>query len=257
MSQGPKGSGARDGGEPPEGDPWGPLARALLDHFGGAPDVRVRVVTDLGDPEWLPAAHFFRSWDSMNSLEKVALDLSRGRVLDLGAGVGSHALVLQGRGLDVTALDGMAPAVGIMARRGVARPVAAQWEDLPTGPCFDTILLLMNGPGIAGTLHGLETLLRVLRDRLCAGGQILLDSVTLPEVLEAPAGEDGFPQTEDGRYPGELHFQLEYQGVRGSPFPHLFVDAESLASVAETVGLNTELVLHGEDGSYLARLTSR
>ena len=85
-----------------------------------------------------------------------ALSLCRGRVLDLGAGAGRHALELQGRGHEVTAIDVSREAVEVMRERGV-RDARCGDLDAVDGERFDTILLLMHGIGLVGTLTGWRT----------------------------------------------------------------------------------------------------
>lgn len=190
----------------------------------------------------------------MNALEREALQRAAGRVLDLGAGVGSHALALQARGLDVTAVELLPQAVGVMAERGVRDARQGPWEDLAEADeRWDTVLLLMNGPGIAGTLEGLGRMLTALRRVLAPGGRVILDSVNLPEVQWADLDELGHPALPDGRYPGELHYQLEFRGRRGVPFPHLFVDSVTLERIASEAGWSSR-VLATEGDLYLAEL---
>jgi SAM-dependent methyltransferase len=165
--------------------------------------------------------------------------------------VGSHALALQLKGLTVTALDSLPEAVEIMRSRGVVDARVGRWQDLPGEERYDTVLILMNGAGVAGTLGGMTRLLANLLDVLSPGGQILLDSVNLPEVLDAPEEEDGIPVGEDGRYPGELHYQLAYRGARGDPVPQLFLDSSLLDRLCADGGLRSRVV--AEDGDlYLA-----
>lgn len=230
---------------------WEPLGAALRDYHEGVQDGVLQVIHDLGGPDPLPVAHFFRGVQEMNGLEREALRLARGRVLDLGAGVGSHALALQAEGVSVTAVDGLPEAVEIMSARGVEDARLGRWEELPGEERFDTILLLMNGAGVAGTLGGMARLLATLRETLAPGGCVVLDSVNLPEVLEAADDEDGIPLGEDGRYPGELHYQLVYHGIRGDPVPQLFLDSALLRRLCAEAGLNCTVV--AEEGDlYLA-----
>jgi len=235
---------------------WDPLERALAAFQGGDRTASLMVHHDLGGPDPLPASHFFRGAAEMPALELRALELCRGRVLDLGAGVGGHALELQRRGLEVVAADVLPAAVRIMEARGVLRPIRLNWETAELQPEWDTIILLMNGPGIAGTLEGLERFLGVVAHGLAPGGQVLLDSTVLPEMEQArERDERGVPVDGDGRYPGELHYQLEFEGVRGEPFPHLFVDPDTLADVARQTGLGLiEVVDRDGEGRFLARL---
>ncbi len=73
--------------------------------------------------------------------------------------MGAHALVLQERGHQVTALDPIPEAVRIMQERGVDDAREGTLFELPSGEIYDTVILLMNGSMIAETLSGLDRLL--------------------------------------------------------------------------------------------------
>jgi len=225
------------------GRAWEPLGRALAAYAAGDHAAEVRIRTDLGGVEVLPAATFFRSVADMAKVEAAALAEARGRVLDIGAGAGAHALALLARGMAVTALEVLPEAVELMKRRGVADVRSAD-EGPPAEVRFDTVFLLMNGAGIAGTLRALPGFLAGVSGYLAPGGQILLDS-TDPSGWEA---------AEDGRYVGEVHYQLEFEGARGCVYPFLYVDPRSLTMAARAAGLAAEVLVTQDDGRYLARL---
>ncbi|MGB3618767.1 MAG: class I SAM-dependent methyltransferase [Catalinimonas sp.] len=188
----------------------------------------------------------------MPPLERTALRACRGRVLDVGAGAGPHALWLQARGLGVTALDTSGGAVAAMRQRGVRDVQHGSIEALG-GDTYDTLLLLMNGAGLAGTLNALPRLLGHLRTLLRPGGQILLDS---SDVRYLYVEEDGALSIDlNDRYHGEMVYQMHYGGESSSPFPWLFVDHDLLSDAALRAGLRTELVTEGAHYDYLSRLT--
>lgn len=214
---------------------WRPLARAWVAFHQGDRKAVLEVHTDDGGSEPMPVAVFFREEEDLRGPDREALRLARGRVLDVGAGVGSIALLLQRRGLPVTALEVVPQGVEIMRARGVRDPREGRIEDLSGEEDFDTVLLLMNGTALAGTLSGLPVLLEALKAVLAPGGQVLLDSTEL--------GEDG-----------ELQYQLEFGGEKGAPFPQLFLGARRLAEIAQERGWRTEVVWEGGEGEYLARL---
>jgi cyclopropane fatty-acyl-phospholipid synthase-like methyltransferase len=222
------------------------LAEALAAYHGGDLQATLLVRTDLGEPESMPVSLFFRTDTDLRGADRIALGLARGRVLDGGAGVGSMALLAQESGLDVTAAEIIPEAVQIMEERGVHDPRLVSLADLPQDRSYDTILLLMNGAALAGTLGSFPRFLRQLDGLLAPGGQVLMDSTDLE-----PADEKGV----DGRYPGEVHFQMQFKEVKGAPFPQLFLDPSTLARLAASVGWEAEVVWAGEDGEYLARIT--
>lgn len=225
---------------------WGPLDDALRALRGGDAAACVLVRTDVGSVEEMPVAHFFRSPGEMGPVESAALDLAQGRVLDLGAGPGAHAVPLARRGLAVTAVE-ILPEARLALDEGSISDVRADLDDLERGDRFHTVLALMNGLGLCGTLEGLAPFLARVAGVLTEGGQILADS-TDPRTWGDP---------DDGRYPGEVHMQLGFGGRWGEPFPFLFVDADKLRTIAGAEGLDVEVAASEPDGRYLARLTRR
>jgi hypothetical protein len=100
------------------------------------------------DEDIMPIETLFRSFAGMPELEQKALKLAQGRTLDVGAGAGCHSLILQEKGIDVTAIDISPLSVETMRERGVMKVLQQDFFTLNTQ--FDTILLLMNGIGIVG-----------------------------------------------------------------------------------------------------------
>jgi SAM-dependent methyltransferase len=239
---------------------WRPLALAMVDYHAGDPTATLRVHSDEGELDPMPAALFFRGREHLRPVDVEALARVRGRVLDGGAGTGSLSLLLQEDGVEVTAVEVIPELVRVMRARGVVDARVGRLEDLPGDEAYDTVLLLMNGTSLAGTLAGLPPLLGDLSRVLARGGQVLVDSTDLgPVELGAgsetgEAGEDDEEERDEG-YPGELQYQLEYRGVRGAPFPQLFLDPATLGRVAASEGWEVEVVWRGEEGEYLARLT--
>lgn len=232
---------------------WSPHGLALLEYVNGKTDAQVLVHGDDGEAEAVPARVFFRGPDDFSALEEAALELCRGRVLDVGAGAGCHALVLQERQLSVCAIDVAPEAVLVMQRRGVREVHCADLFSFQAEPC-DTLLMLMNGIGVVGDLAGLQRFVREAHRLVKPDGQILLDSYDPGGPDEAPVSAAGMPAPHGSRYLGEMRFQLEYNGWKGPMLAWLFVDFDTLAEYAATAGWSAELIWQEEEGHYLARL---
>ncbi len=228
---------------------WFPLAEAIEAFLDGDGSAAFVVHTDVSEPEIVPVRLFFRDESAFRPVERESLARCQGRVLDLGAAAGAAALALQRRGLRVTALDPLPIAVTAMRRLGVTDARVGDAFAFVDDEDYDTVLLLMNGSMVAGTLGGLSRLLTHLAGVVGKGGRVLMDS-TDPRDGGAIWGPDG-------RYVGEVHYQLEYGGRRGPPFPQLFVDPETLSTVADDVGFATEIVFRDADGAFLSELTRR
>ena len=234
-----------------------PLGAALLDYYHGNHRATLTVHSNVAEDEPLAASYLFRTLWEMPELERTALEECRGRVLDLGAGAGCHALELQARGFTVKAIDSSAGAADVMQRRGVAQVARHDvFADLPTNELpYDTLLMLMNGLGLVGTLDGLEKFLIHARGLLAPGGQILTTSADIAYLYQDEEG--ALVLNLNGPYYGEVDYTMSYQGKSGHPFHWLFADASLLQDYAEAAGYATEFLAHDEQGQYLVRLTAK
>lgn len=266
-----------------------PMGAAILDFQKQGKAARLRVLSSMFEEDEMPVTHLFRSVPEMPVLEQKALQLAKGRVLDIGAGSGCHTLALQEKGFTVKAIDISPLSCEAMKLRGVKDAECINLFDphLSSGNHskenqknhsgenqenhsgenqenhsgenqkqfeggFDTILLLMNGTGIAGKIENLPALFQRLKALLNPGGQILIDSSDLKYIYE---NEDGsFDINLNGAYYGEVDYQMIYKNIKGDRFDWLYVDFPLLKSIAETCGLHGELVAEGEHYDYLARI---
>ena len=232
-----------------------PMGAAIADFYKNGVAGRLRVMSSMFDEDEIPVAHLFREEDEMGELELKALDLSKGRVLDVGAGAGCHALALQDRGLDVTAIDVSPLSVEVMNKSGVEDARLVNLYDSQLNERFDTILMLMNGSGIIGKIANMSQFFARIDSLLAEGGQVLLDSSDLIFLFE---DEDGGVDIDlAGDYYGEVDFTMQYKNIKGETFDWLYVDFETLAFHAQENGFEAELVLQGEHYDYLARLVRK
>ena len=266
------------------------MGAAILDYQTTGKAEKLSVLSSMFEEDEMPVKHLFRDFEEMPKLEQTALKLAKGHVLDVGAGAGCHALALQKWMEDashkekennsikekyteekiasVKAIDISPLSCAAMKLRGIKDVECINLFDSPnqtTG--FDTILLLMNGTGIAGKIANLPTLFNRLKALLNKKGQILIDSSDLKYIYE---NEDGsFDIYLNAAYYGEVDYQMVYHGnqktkregkklkeglIKGEPFDWLYVDFPLLKSIAESCGLHCELIEEGEHYDYLARI---
>lgn len=229
------------------------LGKALLDYHGDNYTEDILTYSSLNEEDVLPLPYMFRSFEEMPFIEQKALQHCKGKILDIGCGAGSHSLYLQQKGLMVTGLDSSLGAIKVCRERGIRNTVQEHILDYE-GQTFDTLLLLMNGVGLAGTLKGLSGFLGKLKSLLNEKGQILLDSSDIIYMYEND-DDGGYWIPEEVTYYGETTFTLEYKNKKSEPFPWLYVDYNTLQRASNFNNLNCELLIEGEHYDYLARLT--
>ena len=229
-----------------------PMGAAIYDYYrNGNADV-LRVFSSQFEEDEIPVEDLFREFEDMPELEKLALELADGDILDVGAGSGCHSLALQKMGKRSVAIDISPLSVEVMKDRGVD---ACQINLYDESFCmqFDTVLMLMNGTGIIGTLDNMPVFFNRMRQLLKPDGSILIDSSDLRYLFEEEDGSLMIDLADD--YYGLLDYQMQYKDVQGEPFDWLYVDFDTLAFYAEENGFSAELLAEGEHYDYLARLT--
>ena len=224
---------------------------ALHDYFhDGALSSPLLIHNSYGEPEEMPVEAFFRTADEFPELEFIALSLCDGKVLDVGAGAGSHALYLQEKGFDVTGLDVSAMACRIMQQRGVQKVIHSDIMELQDQR-YDTLLFLMNGIGLAKTVDGFRALLTHCKTLLTARGQLIFDSSDISYLYE------DYNVPRPTHYFGEIGYQYGYKGRRGEPFKWLYLDQKTLIQVAHEENWVVQIVFEEESEQYLVRMEPR
>lgn len=229
------------------------FGKAIKDYYENTRDQKVTVISPDFDDDYIPVKHLFRSYSEMPSLEKKGLDFCNGLVLDIGCGAGSHSLYLkENTNCKVYGIDISPGAIEVASQRGLNHVLAADFYKYNYQQ-FDTLLLLMNGAGIIGTLSNIDSFLTHAKNLMLPGGQILLDSSDISYLFTDKDG--GFRINMSDRYYGELQYKIAYKNQESSWFDWLFIDYITLKNAANTNGLHCELLYEGEHYDYLARLT--
>ncbi len=227
------------------------FGQAILDFQTNNTPEDLVTETNISEADEMSVGYLFRHYNDMPKLEKKALQLAKGKILDVGCGAGSHSLYLQEKGFDVTAIDISPKAIKACQLRGVKNARVQSLLEVENEK-FDTILLLMNGTGIFGTLAETSKQLQKLKSLLNPNGQILIDSSDIIYMFDE--AEDGsFLVPADGYY-GELTFTVSYKGQTEDAFPWLYLDYNTLQNAAHANGLESELVVEGKHYDYLAKL---
>ena len=237
------------------------FGKAILDFQTNNSPENLVTETNISEADEMSVDYLFRSFNEMPKLEKKALQLCKGKVLDVGCGAGSHSLYLQEKGFKVTAIDISANAIKACKLRGLNDVRVQNILEVSTDTSeselakqkFDTILLLMNGTGIFGTLAETSKYLQKLKSLLNPNGQILIDSSDIIYMFDEDT-DGSYLVPADGYY-GELTFTISYKNETEESFPWLYLDYNTFQNAAQSNGLECELIIEGEHFDYLARLT--
>ena len=222
------------------------FGNALKDQFSQGTAATLWLHNSYDEPEEMPVDIFFRTEEEMPDIELEALDLCEGKVLDVGGGAGSHALILQERGFEVTALDISPAAAAIMRERGLKDVLEGDIFSY-TGEKYDTLLFLMNGIGLTGTVDNFRKFLDQARLLLKEDGQLLFDSSDITYLYE----DSTLPED---RYYGEVSYQYEYKRQKGEWFNWLYIDPVLLKQIARESGWECHLLFDDGQDQYLAEM---
>ena len=226
------------------------IGSALLDYHNKNYSSDIIVKSSISEDDIISLPYLFRTEKELPELESLALNLCKGKVLDVGAGSGCHSIILKNRDFDVIAIDTSKGAAEVMQNKGLN---AKNINFYDAKDKYDTLLLLMNGAGIAGELSNLKHFLEKGKSLLNDGGQMLLDSSDIKYMFEE---EDGSFWVDLNRtYYGEVTYQMEYKDLKTGKFEWLFVDYETLKAVAIEVGFRAELIYEDDNNQYLTKLS--
>jgi len=233
---------------------------ALLDRLDGGSGIHV-IERDDGHKEEMSADVYFLDLDEweefhvVTATDRVAVEMVSGRILDVGAGAGRHALVLQQLGHEVVALDVSPGAIEVCRERGVEQTFLGTIHELAeTDPePFDAAILLGHNLALLGSPEASGPFLDSLRSLLKP------DGVVVGNTLDVYRTDDpihlAFHQAnrDRGRLPGQLTLRVTFEDTVGDWFDYLFVAPEELTELVERSGWRIEDMTE-PNPSYLAVL---
>lgn len=227
-----------------------PIGKAIADFSKGIHEENIIVRSELCDDDVIPVEYLFRTFEEMPKLEKEALNLCKGYTLDVGAAAGIHARELINRGIEVKAIDTSFGSTEYLNSLGInAKQI--NFFDLKDEK-FDTILLLMNGIGIAGELTKLPYFLNHCKSLLAPGGKVICDTTDIKYLYE---NEDGSLWVDlASEYYGNFRYQMVYKDQETNWFDWLYLDQDTFRKYAEEANFKFRIVDENED-EYLVELT--
>jgi SAM-dependent methyltransferase len=228
------------------------FGKAILDFQTNNAPENLITETSISEADEMSVAYLFRKYKEMPIIERKAMQLAKGEVLDVGCGAGCHSLYLQNeKNLDVYSIDISENAVEACRLQNLKKVKVQNLLDIEN-ETFDTIIMLMNGTGIFVKLKNINQYLHKLKSLLKPDGQILIDSSDLIYMFEED--QDGGKWIPSTDYYGEITFNVTYKKEKEEQFTWLYLDYNTLQNAAHANGLGCELVIEGDHYDYLARL---
>jgi SAM-dependent methyltransferase len=213
------------------------FGNALRSYFEGNIQSKIIIRNFDGELNIVPMSVFFRNGDELN-IDKEALCLCKGTILDVGAGTGDHALLLQNNGFDVTAIDISNDSCEIMRKRGIRNVVCCDFFNYYSENKYDTILLLGRSIGAVEDINGFLNFLKISKKNLTNGGHIIFNSINEP--------------SKDKWRTRKMSF--EYNGENGDIVNWFDIGENLLNQLAIENGYYSEIISSEKDGNYLALL---
>ena len=229
---------------------------ALIDFFNGDHNAKNIIHREDGMSFDLPTNIFFKEPSEFTVIDKKALDLCCGKILDIGAGTGYHSLALQNKGVEVTAIDIAPEAVAIMKKRGIKH---AECIDIYQykGKKFNTLLMMSHGIGITGNLEGFHRFLKHAYELTLPDGILIFDSLDVRQTDDPVNLAYHERNRQMGRYIGEIHWQFEYKGIKGAPVSWLQIDPDTLKEELTRSEWISEIIHKEPTGDYLVKLSKK
>lgn len=230
-----------------------PFGLALKEFYDGNKKAKVIFYRDDGFKEDHYVSNYFRTEREFSPIDKRAISLCKGKILDIGAGVGPHTLELQNLGFEVLAIDISSHACDIMKKRGVVNAKCASVYDLKEEK-FDAIILLGRSIGFVEDLPGLKKFFKHCKTLLNPEGYILFDSLDVRITTNPVHLSYHEKNSHLGHYFGEIRLHMEYKGLLGGKFQLLFVDPQTLKTITDEANLECEIIYDERNGDFLAKI---
>jgi SAM-dependent methyltransferase len=226
---------------------------ALYDYYQGKGGYEINERDDghiapSGGPET-----YFNDKKDWPDYAKEAVDLARGRILDVGCGAGRFALYYQKKGFEVLGIDNSPLAIKVCKLRGLKKAkVMSITEVSKKLGTFDTFVMFGNNFGLFGNFKRARWLLRRFHTMTSD------DALIIAESSDPYRPKDPFHRKyhrwnkERGRMGGQVRIRTRYRTYCTPWFDYLLVSKKEMKEILKDTGWRVRGFIDSPGASYLA-----
>ena len=225
----------------------------IYDHFRGRHAQELAERDDGNIAATGGPAGYFAGIEDWSPIERKAIRLARGRVLDVGCGAGRVLLHVQSRGLEAVGIDNSPLAVKVCRLRGAKHVRVLPFErvGLELG-MFDTVVMYCNNFGLFGSFARAKRLLRRLHGMTTPRARILA-STTDPYRTSDPKHLAYHRRNRArGRMGGQIRLRIRYKDYATPWLDYLLVSKREMAEILDGTGWRLARCFEGHGGRYVA-----
>jgi|TARA_B110000495_G_C23021099_1_gene605808 precorrin-6B methylase 2 len=230
-----------------------PFGKACLAYLKGIHGLEIKVKSDHTEDDILPVDYLFRTYNEMSLLEQTALDLCKGKVLDIGAGAGCHSKWLMEHGFTFLAIDQSSGVIEALQYQNI-NAVQVDFFNLQEIQKYDTLLALMNGTGISGTEKKFPEFLNKCKKMLAKNGQLLIDSSDIMYLFD---NDKKLKAHSKNKYYGQVKYQMVFDNDKSEWFDWIYFSYEKLKEICQQNGMSCEFIFEGDLHDYLVRIAMK
>lgn len=207
---------------------------------------------DDGFVDVMKTGEYFSVYEGWSPIEQKAMQVVKGRVLDVGCGAGTHSLYLQEKGFDVLGIDISPLAINVCKQRGLKNCKVVPIEAVNFKPnSFDTIIMMGNNFGPFASFEKARRLLKRLH-RMTSEDALIIASSRDPYTTTNPAHLKYHKLNKKrGRMSGQVRIRIRYEKYIGKWFDYLMVSRKEMEQILLDTGWKIKEFLDSEGPHYI------
>jgi len=197
---------------------------------------------------------YFSDYKNWSKREKKAMKFVKGRVIDIGCGVGRHSVYLQSRGFEIMGADNSPLAIKICKLRGLRKARVMDMEDISKLRLnsFDTVILLGNNFGLLESFDRAKNLLKQLHKITPSNGIIITESFNHYDMRGGFHTKYRKMNIGIGRMPGQWRIRIRFDKFIGPWYDYLIVSKNEMNDILKDTGWKVQKFIDSDSSSYIA-----